>query len=244
MPYGKRKYSRKNNKRRPKRNLRRARRGARLGRPSRGITPSVYFFKRSITEIVELNTQTPPDGWLVSGNSLYKQFQYSLRDLNDYGDFTSLFNQYKICGVKMTFFFTQTNTGPIQHSDTPPHAVNSNSQIIMFIGPNGVGASETLDRDYFMDSQAVKRRLCLNGGRPISVYRRMRQLSNIYQSVTGTDYAMARPRWISTVETSTPHYGMNCMLERVDGEVFANDAVNYQKMRVEATYYVACRQVQ
>lgn len=232
----------KNNKKRTyNRNYRRNR--TQLGKPSRGLRQSVYLFKRKQVDVIELNTQNPPPDWDVGAfNSLYYQQNYKLSDIRDTTDFSNLFLKYKISAVKVRFIFSQTNTGPVQH-EVSPQTTNSNAQILVMYSPWTAGQIQTTDANFMKDCQAAKTRIGLNGGKPISLYVPLRQLASTYSSIANTDYASVKPRWISTTETDTPHYGLNICFQRADRTLFANDATNYQSCRIETTYYIACKGV-
>ena len=219
----------------------------RIGRPSKGLKQSVYLFKRRVVDVIELNTQSPPPDWEAGAfNSLYTQQEFKLSDLREQTDFASLFLQYKITGVKTTFMFSQTTAGPVHH-ETSPQTTNSNAQVIVMYAPWMSGASTDPDANYMKDTQASKRRLGLNGGKPISLYTKCKQLSVLYRAglapAATFDYGSTKPKWISTQEQDTPHYGLNICFQRADRDLFANDSTNYQKCRIEHTYYVACKGV-
>ncbi len=215
----------------------------RLGKPSGGLRQSVYLFKRRHTEIIQLNTQTLPAGWSQDGTQLFKTFEYRLNDLVNFADFTSLFSLYKLTAVKTTFIFANTNSTTQAASSSAPMLTNPNTQIIVWYNRHPQGQVPTLDRAFFEENTASKRRLGLNGGKPINFYTPLKQSNMIYESATGTDYTLQYPKWISTQEANAPHYGSNVMLERADGEIFAGDSNNYQKLRIESTYYIACKAV-
>lgn len=215
---------------------------------SRAMRPQIYLFKRRRTEVVELDTQTPPTGWNSFGNALYKQFVYKLTDLTNYSDFTNLFNQYKLAGVKCQFIFSNTQSAPVQHDSNPTY--NPNAQIVMWLAPNPTGKQQTLSPTHFYNTSSATKRICLNGGKPVGVYRRNKQLTQILQAhppaggTPTTDYGFSNPKFISTSEPHTEHYGLNVLLERVDGNLMAGNSNNYQYMRIYYTYYVVCRQVE
>ena len=218
----------------------------RIGKPSKGLKQSIYFFKRRTVDVIELNNQLPPDGWSAGAfNSIYKQHQYSLTDVREDTDFSNLFLQYKISAVKVSFMFSNTVAGAVGTSGTPPMSGN-NSQIVVMYAPWVHGNTyHAPDANYMKDTQASKRKLALNGGKPISLYMPVKQLSIMHAPVgSGTvDYAAVNPKWISTRETSTPHYGLNICFQRADRAIFAHESAQYQSCRVETTYYIACKGV-
>ena len=217
---------------------------SKVGRPMKPVT---YTFKRCFEELVDLKVdQGGTDGWVEEGTGLYKQFVYNLSLLPDYTDFTNLFHSYKITGVSMKMYFSNTNSGTNNTSSAMNHA---NSQVLMRVAPNPDGASANiltnpLSIDWFNQTSSTKRRLCLNTiGKPITTYTKLKQLGEVYHNTGNTDYTIKTPKWLSTKEPSTPHYGMNCRLDRVDGGTFTAGYNNNQVVRIIHTVYIKCRQV-
>ena len=239
MPYG-RKTQRKTNRRR--RNYRRPRRPNTVARPMR---PAVYSFKRSTSEVVQLNTQTVPLGWTASGNALCKNLNYKLSDLPDYLEFVKLFRRYKINAVRVQMYFSNTGSTEASNplSSETPQIQNANNQI-MWVCPSPAGNSTIIGPDQMLQIQSAKRRPCLNGdGKPISIVSRVRQLGMRYGGEQNTDFAVVKPRFVSTQEPHTIHYGQSICFERADQSVFANNSHNYQTVRIIYTYYFQCKQV-
>ena len=215
--------------------------------PKRSLTkalqPKTYYFKRTFEEIVNFTQADAGDGWVNNDNGIYKQFVYALNELPGYTDFTNLFSMYKITGAKVQMYFS--NTG----SEDRDGQAFSNNQLLMRIAPNPQGTSHSvmlnpLDQKWFNEVQSTKTRLCLNAvGKPVSTYTSLKQLTMLYHSGSDTDYAVTKPKWISTGEVSTPHYGMNCRFDRVSGEAFTAGFNNNQMVRVRTTLYVACKMV-
>ena len=138
--------------------------------------------------------------------------------------------------------FSNNVSGPVGTSAIPPQTY-SNSQILVMYGPNMTGAVQTTDAPYFQDLQASKRKLALNGGKPITLYTKVKQLNHITATTLNTDYAVQNPRWVSTGETGTAHFGLNVCFQKADAGMFASDSTNYQSCRIETTYYIACKGV-
>jgi len=237
MPY-KRAYGRK----RPRARRRApARRRQALAKPMR---PATYAFKRQYSEVVSLNTSSPPLGWVASGNSLCRSLVFKLSDLLDYSDFTNLFNQYKLSAVKLELIFSNTTSGAVSSLSSSVPGTQSNSQLIMWMCPNNSGDGVTVGPESMLKMSSSTKRLCLNGGRPITSYQRLNQLGLVYGGTGNDDHSMTRPRFISTDEPHALHYGQHVCIERADQGVFANETTNYQSVRILYTYYIQARQVE
>ncbi len=238
-------------RRRPRRNR------ARIGKPSRGLRQSTYLFKRQTTEVIPLlATGSTEHGWYPSSGTgsdpvIYKQWAFSLNQLAQAStegstDFTNLFKRYKICAVKLELSFS--NTAAAVSSTTAVTASAPNCQLQVYTTPNRSGRSRTaanpLTEQELMHTQAKKKRLALNGGKPLVYYMRVNQLGMIYVSATDTDYGVQRPQYISTGETGAVHYGLEMYINRVDGNTLSSGITTNQFMRCTTTYYLAFKGVE
>lgn len=177
----------------------------------------------------------PPSNWntgdvtAITSNTLFK-----LEDLNDFTDFTALFSQYKITAAKMEMYFSQN----VVQED--PGQGSAPCQVMCYMAPNRTGATQALTEQWFLDNQTTKKKLgIVASGRPITMYMPLAQLSERYATTVNTDYAVTRPRYVSTSETGTAHFGNVLRLQYINGE-----AMRPTVIKVIWTYYIACKQVQ
>ena len=233
MPY--RKPYRKKRQRRNRRGERRWRRQARRNfRPARGLTPQVMSFKRSRTEMLILNNTSAPSGWTTVDNGISVPLVFSLSQIPDSTDFVNLFNSYKIVGIRMQGWYSNSV------------ADSENQQSMVYWVGNSMGnvLGTALDEQYFLDRPTHKKRVLVNSmGKPsFDLYMKMSQLSQIYQSTVNTDYGLSRPRFISTGETTTGHYGVSMHIRRLDGNNWTAGTTNpYPQLKINYTYYFKCR---
>lgn len=219
-----------------------------LGKPGRGLNQSTYFFKRKISEVVALADSTVENGWLASSdNGVYKSWTFNLNQLSDITDFTNLFKQYKICGIAVDMCFNNTQsviTGNVAGTTN----VAPGSQLQVYTVPNRVGKARgvlsPLTEQIVLNTQSHKKRLALNGGRPIKFYFKVNQLGLVYHSTTNSDYTVSPAKFLSTQETGTEHYGFEMYINRVDGQTLSSNITNEQSCRITTTYYLACRGVE
>lgn len=209
------------------------RRGPLLGKPGRGLNPSVYLFKRRYVETFSMSNA--PSNWdsgstdAITTNTLFK-----LEDLSDYSDFTNLFAQYKITAAKMEMYFSQNVV------EETPGTGSAPCQVLCYMAPNRSGATQNLTEQWFLNNQTTRKKLgIVVSGRPISMYMPLKQLSETFGSSVNTDYALVRPRWISTSETGASHTGQVLRLQYVNGENLRPTVI-----KVIWTYYIACKQAQ
>ena len=138
-------------------------------------------------------------------------------------------------------YFSNTNSNARDGTSSP------NQQILMWIDTNRDGADLGIsgEEKTYLNSQTAKKRLCLRAdGRPIDIYMSLRQQDMVYGGVGNTDYATVRPQWISTTESTTPHFGHKMMLQRVDGQAFTSGITNSQYCKIIQTIYFQCKKVE
>lgn len=227
---------------------RRVIRRRRLGKPSRGLRQSVYLFKRKVSEVVALADSTLENGWLVSSdNGVYKSWTFNLNQISTRTDFTALFKQYKICGIGLEVCFNNTQSSITGNVSGTPN-VAPGTQLQVYTIPNRVGKARTvldpLTEQIVLDTQAHKKRLALNGGRPLKFFFKVNQLGMVFHNAANTDYTVSPARYLSTAETGTEHYGFEMYINRVDGQSLSSNIANEQTARITTTYYLACKGVE
>ncbi len=246
MPKRKRYGAAATRKRTKRSNIRRRRRvRATSWKIARPMRPRVYNFTRSYVETIQLvnNPSGPvPSGWSVTDDAgMVKAQAFNLAQLPDYSEFTSLYAQYRILAVKTTMYFSSTNSNAGDDS-------LANRQILLYMAPNRNGVSNTvkpLTESHFLQTQATKKKLCLNtNGRPISVYMKLNQLNEVFSGTVNTDYTAVRPKFLSTTETATPHYGLDFRFQRVDNAGFSAGGAAYPSCKMIHKVYLQCRQVE
>lgn len=233
MPYRKPYRNKRRIRRRWERKWRRNGR-RRTFRPGRGLTPRVVHFQRSRTEMLILNNASAPTGWTAVDNGISVPLVFSLSQIPDSTDFINLFNSYKLVGVRMQGWYSNSV------------ADSENQQSMVYWVGNSMGnvLATALDEQYFLDRPTHKKRVLVNSvGKPsFDLYMPLSQLSMIYQSSVNTDYGLSRPRYISTAETNTGHYGVSMHIRRLDGNNWTAGTTNpYPQMKVNYTYYFKCR---
>lgn len=175
---------------------------------------------------------------------MYKQWVFALTDIAEVAEFLNLFKMYKITAVKLDYQFNNTNTGDMSGRQIQ---VYCNAWKSGRARETGVpGAPGPLTEAHMLNTQAKTKRIALNGGKKLSYYMKVNQLAELYTSPApsplGTDFGVTRPKFVSTGEPSTKHYGYEFYINRVDGLPFPTDEV--QKVRVTATYYLTFKGVE
>ena len=202
------------------------------------MAPRVLNFKRCFSQDLALNTQAPPGGWTaltVADQALAINYVFSMNQIPDYQNFTNLFDSYRIVGTRIQGYLSFNTITPAQQSQT-----------MLFYCRDHMGQTLATDlsEDWFNQRPRSRKRVLTNTtGKPsIDIYMPLTQLANTYQSVTNNDYTMKRPRFISTNEVNTPHYGFNLRIARVDGNNWTTGTQNqYPTLKLFTTVYFQCR---
>lgn len=203
------------------------------------MAPRVLQFKRCFSQDTVLNATSPPGGWTsrqASGDeAICVNYVFSLSQIPDIANFTNLFDSYRIKGVRLQGYYSHN----IASSSTQ-------SQTMLFYCRDHLGqtAASDLSEEWFNQRPRSRKRVLLNTtGKPaVDIYMPLTQLANTYQSVTNNDYVMRRPKFISTNEVNTPHYGFNLRLARVDGNNWTAGTSNqYPTLKLFTTVYFEMR---
>lgn len=202
----------------------------------RGMRPSEHMFTRSFVESVNLtDSSTWPSYWGVPDTSepgIAGIGTFKLTDLADHTDFTSLFTQYKINAVQQKIYCSATNADV---------TAAGNRQVMMYYKPNHTGATPTLTEDYFLTSQTAKcKTLVVGNGRPTTFYTPLKQHMALYGGIVSTDYAPIRPKFISTTEDGTPHYGNVFRFQ----PIYTDNVFPSVYLKIVTKFYITCKEVQ
>lgn len=215
------------------------RKRARVQKVARPFVPAVYKFKRSVQQIVPLNRN---NGLWVNNDTggIANTFVFKLSDLNEVSDFTNLFKYYKISAVRAQMYFSNTIT------DLGLAARFPNNQLLIWTDINQNGTVASADQNIaYLNSQTAKKRICLTTDRrPIDLYMPVKISNSVYESAVSSDYTLMRPKWISTNEDDTPHYGANMSISRVSEETLTDSSANASYMKIIFTYYIQCKKVE
>lgn len=199
--------------RRFKRAYRRRFRGRRRGYKRRRLNQNTsYKFTRVY------NTSIAQSGIAPTANG----FAFFLSDLNNYTEFSSLFDFYRIRGVKITFIPRQTENP--NNQDCGHFYWVADYDDVIAPSPTAI-----------LEKQGVKYRYSV--GKPFSVFIRPVASLLVYNgALSTTAYAQARRRmWIDMANPSVPYYGLKWVWTQ---------AAMGMTMDVVMRYYVECKGVQ
>lgn len=145
--------------------------------------------------------------------------QFQLNSCPDLVSHAALFDQYRICAVKLRFVpcFTESSGA----------AAANQSGIVWTYWDNTdatfpTNALEVMERKKF--------KLHNSCDRWTEYSRNIRVAENVYKTAATSGYAVGKPKtWISTADQNVPHYGWKW---------YAENMQNYNSINVYATLYV------
>lgn len=213
---------------------------SRMGKPSAGLTTSVYKFRRQ--KLVRFNFGgVMPDGWSPCTDHtscIYRSWMFTAADdITGWNEFQQLFQQYKIDGVRLQLY-PDGNTITTQR-DQP--------QFIMMTIPTRHGYAPT-SREALLQHQALKKKIVFNQAQPLEIYMKMKQASAVYSSSDVgnpqyTDYTATKPKFIATEEPNANHYGFTTYLQTANDTSFTTGSWTAVAISMYVTVYFTMKGV-
>lgn len=183
---------------------------------------SIYSFSRyaSQKQTIYLTSTEVDNAWY-----------YQFNQISNFNDFTQLFDQYKITGIKQ-YFRLVTNPDA-------PSATMTNTFVYpsLWLCPDrDDGAAITLQQ--IKEKQGVKRIVMLPN-RIVSRYVKVNIAPLVYEGVTTSGYSVAQPRWIDMNSPAVQHYGLKSVIENC-----GVSGLGQYQIEVETKYYFSCKGAQ
>jgi len=160
----------------------------------------------------------------------------SLTAVANYTEFTNLYDQYKITGIKATFQLENNpDASAILNNGAVANSNNFFPRIWYYVDNNDSTAPALIDC-----KQHVKvRHRVLRPNAMMTVFFKPAVLNQVYQSALTSGYEAKTNQWISTANSSVPHYGLKGFIDTM--------LINIQQdmlIRVEYKYYLQFKDVQ
>lgn len=213
----------------------------RIGRPSRGLTKSIYMHStkivtgvRDISAIpavpLEPNPRWSNNGPTITG-AMHKGI-FRLEDIPDLARYQAMYSAYRINAVKVEFILT----GNISIA-APTGGTSFNLNCYTFYDPSGNWAGAFPTEDECLAMQSCKRQLTTQA-KPYKAYSKMKQanesLGRVGLAVNTTVYTQMKPKFISTDTPNVNHYGlMSVFYSSGDGMLLPS-----MPIRAITTYYL------
>lgn len=152
----------------------------------------------------------------------YGALSFKLDNLPAFTEITSLFQAYRINGIKLDFI-------PIQNDAAAGSSTNGFPMMHYIIDHDDIAPPTTFNEVFQYDN--VRYRRC---DRPWSVFFKPKVLSEAYQLGVTQAYGYARRMWLSTTYPAVQHYGFKWYLD-------SPNIMNNFVIKVCATYYIEAK---
>lgn len=206
---------------------------------------ATHYFKRLGSEyILGCSTVSNQPAWTTTNNSLatgtpslddfgtYQlggAFKFKLVNVLQPADFGTLFDRYKIMGVKLKFLFQVNNS-------TGQGLGNTSPLPILTYSFDGDDAAVPSDKNSVAVKQYAKERI-MNANRTFSVYIKPRVDKLVYAGAVTSGYTSERACWLDMANDSIEHYGLKFWINN-----WYSDAPSSSfKLTIVPTYYLACK---
>lgn len=219
MPLGKRKFTGRSGPRRKRRRTM-IRRPWRSMTSSRGGFKSVFNFQRRLF-IETIGVTNLAD--------FMKGYSFNLNQLSNVTEYTSLFDQYRICGIQIAIVPTITGFD----------SASPSTSLSTFLIPEVrtiVDHDDSANPASFNEMYEYKYCKMTRGNRVHTRYFKPSILQQAYESAVATAYTPKYNQWLSTTDPATPHYGLKIGIDALGS---ANTGT--MNFRLYAKFYIQCK---
>lgn len=175
---------------------------------------ATHFFKRTIVKDIAITDLAFQPLTLTTAQNAFR-----LDELPNITDFTSLYDTYKICGIKCKYMFGNNNADVAVATQSLPNLLTINDY------NDSTLTSETEMIQYASFKTTRMDRITTRYFRPC-------------QEVDTTNTNVVRSRWNPTSQADIVHRGLKCA---VSSPLSGGGAVAQGKLKVYITYYLAMR---
>lgn len=235
---------------------------ARLGQPGRGLKQSVYLFKRSFTDTillndpsrggtiapeahvgaywVNINDRTDPSSPGGQTDGVMMRLQCKFNNLPNWTEFSNLFNQFKMTGIKVECIPQYTQSSAVVSSQR--------AQALAYIMPYNFTRERTAQNAIWekvcLETQACKKRTIWKDDKSFSVYSKLKVPGPLVadEATAGTWVpSLSKSKWFGFDNASVAcyHYGLNMRFQPINYSSFATT----QNVKLIYTVYFACKGV-
>lgn len=204
----------------------RRRTAMRSARPQRSLAltryrrANVHAFKRHCLKGSNIATSTTSGGVNIA-------YTFSLNDLPNSGEFTALYDQYKITGIKLDIIWRSTNLSMVETQNT--QQIGAPYMYWCIDRDDSTSTSITDLREY----SKAKRFEFDVGRRTCKIYFKPNTLAENYLTAITTGYTVSFDRWIDAAYPTMPYWGFKAAIQVPLNSVTGVAAY----FDIEATYY-------
>lgn len=177
--------------------------------------------------------------WAFSNNSGNPAVEgtFKLADLPSYTEFTNLFDQYRICGIKWELG-TYHNTSEV-NVEWETDLTNTEGHLVVHSVLDNDDSSLIYTIKNYNEYETYKRYILKS---KISRYFKPSVLCMAYKSAVSTGYITKYNQWVDATDSTVPHYGIKFLIEEPRQYSVGQDAEKLE-LQLRITYYIQCRGV-
>ena len=241
MPYRKKTYRRK------KRTYRK-RTGA--YKPRMGLSRQIIPFTREKETYFRLNDLTgnsssPFENFVhTNDGGVVGRISLMLNQLPQYSEFTNLFRQYKLTGMKIIFYpAANTTVAGSARDEGGPYA---NNNILIRVMKNYTGIPMASGNEIHEWSQIqAKKQWILATNKPSSIYCPLVQLTDVRanEDSSTNEQVISRPKFCSTNDPNVVHQSLNIRFDSLNGTALQQTDRIWPEFRIVCKYYFRCKGV-
>lgn len=193
----------------------------------------VYRYKRTFIGTTIASNQ---------GSDRLGSIVFKLSDVPNVTEFTSLYDVYRIAGVKITFF---PSSGELVYDVSQINPVSGNALAPIIPGSLLPRFMTVIDEDDNTTPSSTNdllqyQNLKITSGTKHVVYLKPRFSSTVYKSLTASGYAVGpRNLWLDCSDSTIEHYGVKYSYESTPSVT----PVGMFNMKVHITYYLEFKDV-
>lgn len=193
-------------------------------RPIRSyIKYNIHKFKRSCLKLSNASTNTSSGGLNIA-------LTFALTDLPSVNEFTTLYDMFKITGIKLSIIWRSSNLSMIETNNTQGVGMP-----YMYYAVDRDDATSTSITDLREFSKA-KRFEFDTGKRVCHIFFKPNTLSENYLTGVTTGYTINYNKWVDMAQSGMPFWGFKAAIQ-----VPLNAPSVAAYFDVEATYYLAMK---
>jgi len=166
--------------------------------------------------------------------------QFSLSDIPNQTEISALYDQYKLCGAKISIKMISNPDANYQAGSTSANQYINYYPTLWYTrdyDDNGLlGLSEI--RQY-----KSARHVVLRPNKELSIYTKPRMLRQLFDSTTGAGYEIALPKFVDLANIGLPHYGFKAVIDFEGLSIPLNTVLNQWQFRINIKYYFMCKNV-
>lgn len=188
----------------------------------RNTWPVVHRFRRQ-------HQLTDIDGTNTSGQQIGFGLTFQVSDVINASEFSNLYDQFKLTGVKMRMWIMRDNSASASTTAVAQPAA-FRIPLMYYVVDHDTSTTPTTDE---LRQYANCRMWQFNNTRPFTLYIKPKMLTEVYRTNVTRSTVPTAPRFISTDQIDTQHFGFRANLINMDDSSI--------RLRRELTYYFSCK---